>query len=73
MPSTICPGYTRTEPVARVIEANPEAIENMIANDVPMGRLAEPEEIAQAVLWLSSDETGFVTGQALAQDGGKLI
>jgi NAD(P)-dependent dehydrogenase (short-subunit alcohol dehydrogenase family) len=36
----------------------------------PMGRLAEPEEIASAALFLASDEASFVTGAALAVDGG---
>lgn len=45
----------------------------MIADQVPMGRLADPEEIARAVLWLCSDEAGFITGQALAPDGGWMI
>ena len=36
----------------------------------PMGRTGQPEEIAEAVLWLCSDQAPFVTGQSLAVDGG---
>ena len=40
------------------------------ANVHPMGRVGEPEEVADAVLWLCSDAASFVTGQTLAIDGG---
>jgi NAD(P)-dependent dehydrogenase (short-subunit alcohol dehydrogenase family) len=35
-----------------------------------MGRIGEPEEVAEAVIWLCSDKASFITGQALAIDGG---
>jgi NAD(P)-dependent dehydrogenase (short-subunit alcohol dehydrogenase family) len=47
----------------------PEAKTNM-QNDVPLGRLAYPEDMAEAVLWLCSDSANFVTGQCLPIDGG---
>jgi NAD(P)-dependent dehydrogenase (short-subunit alcohol dehydrogenase family) len=40
--------------------------------DVPMGRIAEPEEIARAVVWLTSPEAAYVTGTVLTVDGGHL-
>jgi len=43
-----------------------------MANSVPMGRCGEPTEIAQAVAWLLSDSSSYVTGHALVVDGGLL-
>jgi NAD(P)-dependent dehydrogenase (short-subunit alcohol dehydrogenase family) len=37
---------------------------------IPLGRLGRPDEVANAVVWLASDEAAYVTGQALAVDGG---
>ena len=48
---------------------NPE-FEQAVAAAEPMGRVGTPEEVAEAVIWLSSDASSFVTGHALAVDGG---
>ena len=69
--NAICPGYTHSELVDAALEAIP-ALHDKIIVDVPMKRIAETEEITNAVLWLCSDEASFVTGQALAPDGGWL-
>lgn len=69
--NAICPGYTHTELVDNALEAIPALFDKIVA-DIPMGRIAETEEIVNAVLWLCSDESSFVTGQALAPDGGWL-
>src|SRR5207245_3900726 len=42
-----------------------------LATGVPLGRVAEPEEIAHAIVFLASDKASFVTGQVLTADGGK--
>ena len=48
---------------------NPEVMEQLKAAH-PVGRLGQPEEIAEAAVWLCSDAASFVTGQALPVDGG---
>ena len=66
--NAICPGTIETPPVMRMME-DPVALEtNMRAHAI--GRLGRPEEIASAALWLASDESSFVTGEAIVGDGG---
>ena len=67
--NSVCPGAIDTEMIARVKAEQPELIEQTIAAH-PLGRLGLPEEIAATVVWLCSDAAGFVTGQAIAVDGG---
>jgi len=64
--NAICPGYVETPLAARGIERRREAI---LAR-VPLGRIGTVEEIAEAVVWLLSDRASFITGEALAADGG---
>lgn len=64
--NAICPGYVETPLASRSIERRREAI----LGRVPLGRIGTVEEIAEAVVWLLSDRAGFVTGEALAADGG---
>jgi NAD(P)-dependent dehydrogenase (short-subunit alcohol dehydrogenase family) len=67
--NAVCPGVIRTAMVDRLIKAHPEMESQLIAGE-PMGRSGTPEEIAAAVVWLCSDSASFVTGHALAVDGG---
>ena len=67
--NVVCPGVIRTEMLERSISANPE-MEKYFAKKHPMGRLGTVDEVADAVLWLASDAAAFVTGHALAVDGG---
>jgi len=68
--NAICPGPTaKTLLIENLSSVNPHAAEQM-ARAIPMGRLAEPEEIARTVRWLCSDEASFITGHALSVDGG---
>jgi 3-oxoacyl-[acyl-carrier protein] reductase len=55
------------------VEAVPEAIRNGLIEGIPLGRLAEPLDVATAVLFLASDEAGFITGVCLDVDGGRSI
>ena len=67
--NAVCPGAIRTPMIERVIAAQPDMRE-ALATMHPIGRMGEPEEIAEAVIWLCSPAASFVTGQALAIDGG---
>ena len=73
--NAVCPGTVDTPSLADRINANADPVEArkaFIARQ-PMGRLAQAEEIAPLVLFLASDESQFVTGQAYAADGGITI
>ena len=69
--NAVGPGYTDTSMVRRVVDANPGIQDWMIAK-TPTGRMGKPEEIAEAIVWLSSDEASFVTGAVVPIDGGMI-
>jgi 3-oxoacyl-[acyl-carrier protein] reductase len=54
------------------LQSDREAVEALIAREVPMGRFGRPEEIADAVLFLASERSSFTTGAVLVADGGQL-
>lgn len=73
--NALCPGWVDTpfnEPFMRQMGGR-AALERYIAEQIPMGRWASVEEIAEAVLFLASDRSSFMTGQALVIDGGECI
>jgi len=67
--NAVCPGFTETPMVAGLGETMVEAT----VKAIPMRRLGTPEEIAQAIVWLCSEGASFVTGHALAVDGGTVV
>jgi NAD(P)-dependent dehydrogenase (short-subunit alcohol dehydrogenase family) len=67
--NAICPGTARTAMVEQVIRERPELDAELVRLH-PIGRIAEPEEIAEAALWLCSGAASFVNGAALSVDGG---
>ena len=67
--NAIAPGFIATEMIGTI----PEKVISMIEGRTPVGRFGEPEEIANAYLWLSSDEASFVNGHVLSVDGGVSI
>jgi 3-oxoacyl-[acyl-carrier protein] reductase len=75
--NTILPGYTATERVTDLNRANaeregvePEEIEARLEASIAMGRLAEPEEFAALAAFLASERASYITGAAIAVDGG---
>jgi NAD(P)-dependent dehydrogenase (short-subunit alcohol dehydrogenase family) len=69
--NAICPGGTETAQIEECRRLNPAMIGPILAKH-PIGRLADPSEIAKAVLWLCSDESSFAVGSILRVDGGLL-
>ncbi|ACM38154.1 MULTISPECIES: beta-ketoacyl-ACP reductase [Rhizobium/Agrobacterium group] len=68
--NAICPGYIGTE----MVRAIPEKVLNeRIIPQIPVGRLGEPEEIARIVVFLASDDAGFITGSTISANGGQFF
>lgn len=70
--NVICPGGIETEMIEKLFKASPNPAEARAEFEGihPMNRLARPEEVAKAAVWLCSDEASFITGVALPVDGG---
>ncbi len=74
--NAVCPGPTQTPMVDRILRQQPELASRLVDTvkaRVPLGRMGGPEEVAEAVVWLCSDAAVFVTGAALAVDGGFVV
>src|SRR5262245_49235420 len=67
--NVICPGYIATDMVMAV----PEKVREQIVAQIPTGRLGAPEEVARCVVFLASDEAGFITGSTITANGGQYI
>jgi NAD(P)-dependent dehydrogenase (short-subunit alcohol dehydrogenase family) len=75
--NAVCPGFVRTElterSVARIVESTGRSAAqatDALAESSPLGRLLEPGEVADAVVWLASDAAAAINGQAIVIDGG---
>lgn len=75
--NSVCPGYTRTERVEGLAESfadqgkgTVEDFYTSVEEHIPAGRLGDPRELAQAVVFLASEAAGYITGVALQVDGG---
>ncbi len=67
--NSVCPGYVNTELTQKNV---PKEEQNKIKATIPLGRFAEPDEIAQAVAFLISSNNTYITGQTIIIDGGFL-
>ena len=67
--NAMCPGVIETPMVERLTSGNPGMMEGFVSIH-PVGRAGQPQEIAEAVVWLCSDAASFVTGHAMSVDGG---
>ena len=67
--NAVCPGYIGTDMVMAV----PEKVRESIISQIPVGRLGEPDEIARCVVFLASDEAGFITGSTISANGGQFF
>jgi NAD(P)-dependent dehydrogenase (short-subunit alcohol dehydrogenase family) len=67
--NAVCPGYTESALLTQLINAKPE-MDAILKSVIPMKRYGRSAEIADAVVWLASDNTQFMTGQTITLDGG---
>jgi NAD(P)-dependent dehydrogenase (short-subunit alcohol dehydrogenase family) len=67
--NAVCPGYADTGLFRSGRRIDPGSLERLVA-EVPMGRLVQPEEVAEACVFLASDEASAVTGLAMTVDAG---
>lgn len=68
--NAICPGYIGTEMVKAI---DPDVLAKHVLPLIPVGRLGEPEEIARCVVFLASDDAGFITGSTMSANGGQYM
>jgi 3-oxoacyl-[acyl-carrier protein] reductase len=77
--NNVCPGWTRTDRVDQLLKAraaregvSPEEVYRSIASDIPIGRMAEPQEFANMVVFLASERASYITGGTFPVDGGAI-
>jgi NAD(P)-dependent dehydrogenase (short-subunit alcohol dehydrogenase family) len=70
--NALCPGVILTAMVEGVMQLSPE-VKAQLENFSPLGRIGQPEEMAEAAIWLASDKSSFVNGHALVADGGAVV
>jgi NAD(P)-dependent dehydrogenase (short-subunit alcohol dehydrogenase family) len=70
--NAVCPGVIETEMTKRAIEKGSEGLEAYLPRIHAMGRIGTADEVANAILWLCSDESSFTTGAVLPVEGGRL-
>ncbi|TWT72818.1 3-oxoacyl-[acyl-carrier-protein] reductase FabG [Posidoniimonas polymericola] len=68
--NAICPGFIRSDMTDILAEAGGDAFHDVVKQRIPLQRLGEPDEVADAALFLASDSAAYITGQVLTIDGG---
>lgn len=78
--NSVCPGFVATAMQERELAweaelrgSTPEAVRQLWIDDTPLGRLEEPEDVARAVAFLLGDDAAFITGEAIAVNGGAFM
>ena len=70
--NSVSPGVTATTMSLRAGETDADRAAR-VAGSIPLGRVADPGEVAEAVMWLASDQASYVTGHDLMVDGGQVL
>jgi NAD(P)-dependent dehydrogenase (short-subunit alcohol dehydrogenase family) len=68
--NSVCPGPTRTERLAGIVDSG-DVDESVLIGNVPLGRWAQPSEIASVIAFLGSEDASYITGAAIVVDGGQ--
>jgi len=69
--NAVCPASILTPMMDNLLRSTPGAMDKLVEN-TPLGRMADPKEVGEVVVWLCSDAASFITGHALPVEGGKL-
>ena len=67
--NAVAPGVIRT----RMYDQLGEETQSLVLEDIPLGRIGTPEDVAEAAVFLASDKASFITGQVLGVNGGMVI
>lgn len=75
--NNVGPGYTATDRIEELVRRRAastgkteDEVKSLLSRDIPLGRMARPEEIADAITWLASERASYITGQTILVDGG---
>jgi 3-oxoacyl-[acyl-carrier protein] reductase len=67
--NAVAPGFVATE----ILKAMPQKVLDSMVEHTPLRRIGQPVDVANAYLWLASDQASFVTGHCLSVDGGVVV
>ncbi|RZS90469.1 SDR family NAD(P)-dependent oxidoreductase [Aquimarina brevivitae] len=67
--NAVCPGYTESALLDKLLSVRPD-MDDLLKSVIPMKRYGQANEVADAIVWLASDNTKFITGQTITLDGG---